>query len=75
MPYFIFAINEDRSADFISEFESFADAKNMAREKREQLPAGSKLVVRMVHAKTQKEARNLLLTPRKPSTPVEEWEG
>lgn len=75
MPYFVYAINEDRSAEYLSEFESFAEAKKMARERREQLSPGSKATVRMVHAKNQKEARDLLLTPRKPSTPVEEWEG
>ena len=31
--------------------------------------------VRLVFAKNKKEAENLLRTPRKPSTPVEEWEG
>lgn len=75
MPYFVFAINEDRSAEFLADFESFAKAKQLVREKREQLSTGSSVTVRMVHAKDQKEARNLLLTPRKPSTPIEEWEG
>lgn len=75
MPYFVFAINQDRSADFLSEFASFAEAKQMVREKRQQLSDDASQTVRMVHAKNQKEARNLLLTPRKPSTPIEEWEG
>lgn len=75
MPYFVFKLTENnRKAEHIETLEEFAKAKQLVREERGKLQAGEAAEVRMVFAKSQKEAAELLTTPRKPSTPVEEWE-
>jgi hypothetical protein len=75
MPYFVYKVEQDRSVEHLDTFDDFATAKKLCREQREALTPGDTSTVRMVFAKNTKEAENLLRTPRKPSTPVEEWEG
>jgi hypothetical protein len=75
MPYFVFTVKEDRTAELLAEFEVFAEAKSLCRERRQAIEPGVPVTVRMVFAKNKKEARGLLLSDRKPSTPIEEWEG
>ena len=75
MPYFVYKIAQDRSVEYVDTFDDFGSAKTFCREQREAQGPEDTFTVRMVHAKNKKEAENLLRTPRKPSTPVEEWEG
>jgi len=75
MPYFVYKIEQDRSVEYLDTFEDFGSAKNLCRERREALKPEDTYTVRLVFAKNKKEAEALLRTPRKPSTPVEEWEG
>lgn len=75
MPYFVYKIEQDRSVEYLDSFDKFAPAKTFCREKREALKPEDTGTVRLVFAKDKKEAETLLRTPRKPSTPVEEWEG
>jgi len=74
MPYFVYKVAQDRSVEYVDVFEDFGTAKKLCREQREALTPADTSTVRMVFAKNKKEAENLLRTPRKPSTPVEEWE-
>jgi hypothetical protein len=75
MPYFVYKVNQDRSVEYLENFDDFKSAKTLCRDKREALTPEDTYTVRLVFAKNKKEAENLLRTPRKPSTPVEEWEG
>lgn len=76
MPYFVFKLSADnKQAEHLETFEEFGKAKQLCRELREQSKPGESSDVRMVFAKTKKEAKSLITTPRKPSTPLEEWEG
>jgi hypothetical protein len=75
MPYFVYKVEQDRSVEYLDVFDDFGTAKKTCRERREALTPEDTCTVRMVFAKNKKEAENLLRTPRKPSTPVEEWEG
>lgn len=75
MPYFVYKVDDDRSLEHIETFESFSDAKKLCRDQRTALKSVEPVSVRIVFAKNQKEAESLLRTPRKPSTPLEEWEG
>jgi len=75
MPYFLYKVDENRSLEHIETFENFVDAKKLCRDQRASLKPGVPVSVRIVFAKNQKEAESLLKTPRKPSTPLEEWEG
>jgi len=74
MPYFVYKIEQDRSVEYLDDFEDFKAAKNLCRVKREAITGEDTYSVRLVFAKNKKEAEALLRTPRKPSTPVEEWE-
>jgi hypothetical protein len=75
MPYFVFRINEDKKLEHLGTHDKFAAAKQQCRDERQNLQPDGPISVRMVHAKNPKQAEALLTTPRKPSTPVEEWEG
>ena len=74
MAYFVYKLDQDRNLEFLDSFEEYGEAKNVCREQRSALKHGEPVTVRMVFAKSKKEAETLLMTPRKPSTPVEEWE-
>jgi len=75
MPYFVYKLKDDRSLEYLDSFEDYGKAKDLCREERKSQKRGDPVTVRMVFAKNQKEAETLLKTPRKPSTPIEEWEG
>jgi len=70
MPYFIYRMTTQegmslvKSLELISEFESFKQAKQFAREKRTELPEDSNDVIKVMFAENQLIAEEQLLEHR-----------
>jgi len=78
MPYFIFSIEPGPSRivskiELLDQCEDFREAKQRVRAKRSALKVGSELSVRMVFARTQMEAEELLSSQREAPI-LQEWE-
>ena len=74
MPYFVYQIDVDRTLTYVDEFDDFKSAKDLCRSKREEGAIPKKSYIRLIHAKSKKEAKSMLKEKRRPSTPIEEWE-
>jgi hypothetical protein len=75
MPYFVFRIGADRQHSLIGAYDKYPEAKKVCRELREKESPGNPNAIRMAFGKTVYEAKRLLAEPRKPSSPLEEWEA
>lgn len=64
MPYFVYRISEPRTLEHVATFESYKEAREVARGNRAELGKGGDITVRMIFAKNQVEAEKLLLAPR-----------
>jgi len=70
MPYFIYRMTTQegmslvKNLELITEFESFKQAKQFAREKRTELPEDSNEVIKVMFAENQLIAEELLLEHR-----------
>jgi hypothetical protein len=70
MPYFIYKMTAQegmslvKNLELISEFESFKEAKNFAREKRAELPQDSNQIIKVMFADNQLVAEEQLLEHR-----------
>ena len=77
MAYYVFKITQPtpivKNLNFLTSFESFKEAKVYARTQRAELPAGTNITVRMVHAVNQLQAEELLLETREKPV-LMEWE-
>ena len=77
MAYYVFKITQPtpivKNLDFLTSFESFREAKMFARTQRAELPAGTNITVKMVHAVNQLQAEELLLETREKPV-LKEWE-
>ena len=77
MAYYVFKITQPtpivKNLNFLTSFESFKEAKVYARAQRSELPAGTNISVRMVHAVNQLQAEELLLETREKPV-LMEWE-
>ena len=77
MAYYVFKITQPtpivKNLDFLTSFESFREAKMFARTQRAELPAGTNITVKMVHAVNQLQAEELLLETREKPV-LMEWE-
>lgn len=77
MAYYVFKITQPtpivKNLDFQTSFESFKEAKVYARAQRAELPAGSNITVKMVHAVNQLQAEEMLLETREKPI-LMEWE-
>jgi hypothetical protein len=75
MPYFVFRITADNQFKLVNRFDRFPEAKQVCRDMRAEAAPGSNERIRMAFAKTENEARRLLLDRRSPASPLEEWEA
>ena len=76
MPYFVFRVSIDKKIlTELDVFDKFIPAKDHCRDLRKKQLAGGSDIIRMVHAKSKKEAKMLLGEKHKPSSPLEEWEA
>ncbi len=75
MPYFVFRISADRKHILIGSYEKYPEAKAVCRELRTKESPDNPNAIRMAFGKTEYEAKRLLAEPRKPSSPLEEWEA
>ena len=77
MAYYIFHITQPTSIvknlDFQTSFESFKEAKVYVRAQRAELPVGTNITVKMVHAVNQLSAEEMLLETREKPVMME-WE-
>ena len=77
MAYYVFKITQPtpivKNLDFLTSFESFKEAKVFARAQRAELPVGTNVTVKMVHAVNQLQAEELLLETREKPV-LMEWE-
>lgn len=77
MAYYVFKITQPtpvaKNLDFQASFESFKEAKVYARAQRVELPAGTNVTVKMVHAVNQLQAEELLMETREKPVTME-WE-
>ena len=77
MAYYVFKITQPtpivKNLDFQDAFESLKEAKVYAREQRAELPAGTDVTVKMVHAVNQLQAEEILLETREKPI-LMEWE-
>jgi len=70
MPYFIYKMTSQegmslvKNLELISEFETFKQAKNFARDKRTELPADSNEIIKVMFAENQLAAEEQLLEHR-----------
>lgn len=77
MTYYVFKITQPtpiaKNLDFQTSFESFKEAKAYARAQRAELPAGTNVTVKMVHAVSQLQAEEILMETREKPI-LMEWE-
>ncbi|MEO5342669.1 MAG: hypothetical protein H7842_04915 [Gammaproteobacteria bacterium SHHR-1] len=64
MPYFVYQITEPRQLELLQQFDSYKQARELARGKRAELGVNSAIQVRMIFARNNAEAEKLLSTPR-----------
>lgn len=74
MPYFIFEIGDGRKYKLIDSFDDFRSAKAFCKQVRIDSGRDGDAGIRMASAETEKRAVALLKYPRKPASPLEEWE-
>lgn len=75
MPYFVFRIGADRQHRLLGTYEKYPEAKAACRDLRTKESPNDPNAIRMAFAKSEYEAKRLLADPRKPSSPLEEWEA
>jgi len=77
MAYYVFKITQPtpivKNLDFQTSFEVFKEAKVYVRAQRAELPAGTNITVKMVHAANQLQAEEMLLETREKPI-LMEWE-
>jgi hypothetical protein len=64
MPYFVYRIIGPRKLEYLSQFDSYQQAREATRGQRAELARDSAVQIRMIFAKNQAEAEKLLSTPR-----------
>lgn len=72
MPYYVYAIAPPRRLSLLGTFESYREAKALARSKRAEPDAGDPATVRLVFAPDADEAQRLLTEVREPRPMGEE---
>lgn len=75
MPYFVFRITADNQFTLVNAYDKFQEARQVCRNMRAEAAPGSAERVRMGFAKTENEAKRLLMERRSPASPLEEWEA
>lgn len=77
MPYFIFRLSGNaQSVELVDTVDAFQPAKQRARDLRQQLSdEGSSDIIQMMFGEKMEDAKRLVRTKHKPSSPVEEWEA
>jgi len=76
MPYFIYRVPnaENEQVSFLAEVADYRAAKQDVSARRINRSEDDDAQYRMVFAENRQEARRLLTTKRKMSSPLEEWE-
>ena len=64
MPYFVYRVSEPKKLEYLNLFDSYKQAREVARGHRAELEKGSAFQIRMIFAKNQAEAEKLLSAPR-----------
>lgn len=78
MPYYVYKMNEGVSAvvknlECLDEFESFKDAKNLARSKRQEQDKDDPTIYKVIFAANQLAAEEML-TEKREEPILREWE-
>lgn len=76
MPYFIFRLsNNTQSIELVESIDKFPPAKKYTRDLRQQLSdQGSTDIIQMMFGEKMEDAKRLIRTKHKATSPVEEWE-
>ena len=64
MPYYVFKVFPDKTCELIAEFEQYKEARNLARDTRENVTLQDNCSIKVMHAKDSSEAETLVLTAR-----------
>ncbi len=64
MPYYVYKLFPNRTCEHVNDFESYKEARELARETRANVTVQDNCNVKVVFAKDSKEAETLILTPR-----------
>jgi hypothetical protein len=75
MPYFVFRIPPDKQPSLVGSYDKYQEAKDVCVKLRREESPDNPNAIRMAHAKSEYEAKRLLLERRQPSSPLEEWEA
>ena len=75
MLYYVFKISAEKKLTLIDSYKKYNDAKAICTELRKAQASGDSDQIRMVFAKSEKKAKNLLTEKHEPSSPLEEWEA
>ena len=64
MPYFVFNVFPNKKVQEVDSFGAYREARNFARDKRNELTANDEYVVKVIFAGNADEAARLLTTER-----------
>lgn len=64
MPYFVFKVFPNKTCEEIAQFDQYREARDLARETRENLTLQDNCTVKVMHAKDNTEAESLVLAVR-----------
>ena len=64
MPYFVFKVFPNKTCEEIAQFDQYREARDLARETRENLTLQDNCTVKVMHAKDSSEAESLVLAVR-----------
>ncbi len=78
MPYYVYKMNEGlnsmvKNLECLDEFESFKDAKNLARTRRSEQSEGDEAIFKVIFAANQLAAEEML-TEKREEPILREWE-
>jgi len=78
MPYYVYKMNEGvssmiRNLEYLDEFETFKEAKNLARTKRSEQDPQDKAIFKVIFAANQLAAEEML-TEKREEPILREWE-
>ncbi len=64
MPYYVYKLFPNRTIEYMDDFESYKEARSLARDTRTAITVQDNYNVKIVFAKDDHEAESLILTPR-----------
>jgi len=64
MPYYVYKLFPNRAIEYINDFESYKEARSLARDTRAATTVQGNYKVKVMFAENSREAESLILTPR-----------